>query len=78
MLHTLWSRGIWMISACKSSVSTNGALKSSALSAVGFSQHMLDITRVMTGSFVQSPSQPTVLHVILGHRELNHKHILFL
>lgn len=48
------------------------------VSYVGLSQHMLDITRVMTGSFVQSPSQSTVLHDSLGHRELNHKHILFL
>lgn len=48
------------------------------VSYVGLSQHLLDITRVMTGSFVQSPSQSTVLHDSLGHRKLNHKHILFL
>lgn len=45
---------------------------------VGLARHLVDIMRVMTGSFVQSPSQSTVLHDSLGHRKLNHEHILFL
>lgn len=48
------------------------------VSNVDLSRHLFDITRVMTGSFVQSSPPSTVLHDSLGHRKLNHKHILSL